>query len=292
MSPDKTTDTTDPGDAGPGTGLAAARRVPLYEQAAAMLEAEIRSGRLGADDRLLSERALAERLHTSRITIRRALAHLAEKDLVRPSTRSGWFTGRVSEGTDVLTSFSDLGRQRGFTVSARVLRCEARDATLGEAEELGLAPGSEVLDLARIRYFNDLAIATTSAVIPTYLAPGIQAQDFSAASLYDVLRGEFGVIPTRGECTIEAAACGPAEAAHLGLAPGGPVLIFAQTGYDTLGRAFELSRTVYRADRYLFRATVVAAGERGTVLEETAPRPPAGAGPGRPGPGRADVPGY
>jgi GntR family transcriptional regulator len=51
--------------------------MPAYEQAAATLEAEIRSGRLGAEERLLSERALAERLRVSRITIRRALARLA-----------------------------------------------------------------------------------------------------------------------------------------------------------------------------------------------------------------------
>ena len=38
-----------------GKGLTAARRVPMYEQAAAQLEAEIRSGALGADERLMSE---------------------------------------------------------------------------------------------------------------------------------------------------------------------------------------------------------------------------------------------
>jgi hypothetical protein len=49
-----------------GKGLTSARRVPMYERAAAQLEAEIRSGRLGADERLMSERALAERLQVSR----------------------------------------------------------------------------------------------------------------------------------------------------------------------------------------------------------------------------------
>ena len=39
------------------------------------------------------------------------------------------------------------------------------------------------------------------------------------------------------------------------------MLIYSQTGYDQRGRAFELARTVYRADRYLFRGTLVAEGE-------------------------------
>jgi len=124
-----------------GEALVSSRRMPAYEQAAATLEAEIRSGRLGAEERLLSERALAERLRVSRITIRRALARLAEKDLVRSSERSGWFTVPVSHGSTAMISFTDQGRLRGFAVTSRVLRCATREATLDEAEELGIAPG-------------------------------------------------------------------------------------------------------------------------------------------------------
>jgi GntR family transcriptional regulator len=242
------------------TDLTSARRVPMYEQAAATLEAEIRSGRLGADERLLSERALAQRLQVSRITIRRALARLAEKDLVRSSDRSGWFAGPVSEGSEALISFSDMGRQRGFKVTSRVLRCTAREATLAEAEQLGVAPGSQVCDLARIRCFDGLPIATTEAIVPEYLAPGLHEHDFGTLSLYDVLRGEYRVLPSRGGFAIRAAASEPADAEHLEIKLGDPVLIFTQTGYDQLGRAFELARTTYRADRYLFRGTLVSAG--------------------------------
>lgn len=243
----------------------------MYEQAAAALEAEIRSGRLGTDERLLSERALAQRLQVSRITIRRALAHLAEKDLVRSSTRSGWFAGPVSEGSDALVSFSDMGRQRGFAVTSRVLRCVSREATLAEAEELGIAPGSPVCDLARIRCFDGLPIAATEAIVPGYLAPGLEQHDFSTHSLYDTLRTEHGVLPARSRFAIQAAASEPPDAENLEISPGQPVLIFTQTGYDQRGRAFELARTAYRADRYLFRGTLLAAGERDTpVVQESA----------------------
>jgi GntR family transcriptional regulator len=243
----------------------------MYEQAAATLEAEIRSGRLGADERLLSERALAERLNVSRITIRRALARLAEKDLVRSSDRSGWFAGPVSEGSDALISFTDMGRQRGFEVTSRVLRCDMRESTLAEAEELGVAPGSPVCHLARVRCFDGLPIASTQAVVPEYLAPGLHQHDFTSRSLYDTLRAQYRVLPSRARFAIQAAACDPADADPLEVKRGAPVLIFTQTGYDQLDRAFELARTVYRADRYLFRGTLVAAGESEVpVVRETA----------------------
>jgi len=244
-----------------GDNLASSRRMPAYEQAAAELEAEIRSGRLGADVRLLSERALAERLRVSRITVRRALARLAEKDLVRSSDRSGWFTVPVSHGSTAMVSFTDQGRQRGFAVTSRVLRCGVREATLEEAEELGVAPGSQVCDLARIRRFDGLPIATTETLVPASLAPGLDAHDFSSASLYDVLRTEYQVFPSRGKFAIQAGASAPPVSDHLEISPGDPVLIYSQTGYDQLGRAFELAKTVYRADRYLFRGTLVTDGE-------------------------------
>jgi GntR family transcriptional regulator len=236
--------------------LGSPRRMPAYERAAAVLEAEIRSGRLGADERLLSERALAQRMQVSRITIRRALSRLADNDLVRSSERSGWFTVPVSQGTAAMLSFTDQGRQRGFAVTSRVLRCAVRESTLEEAERLGIAPGGEVCDLARIRYFDGLPIATTETIVPGYLAPGLIAHDFGTASLYDVLRNEYQVFPSRGEFTIRAEPSAPPVSDHLEITPGYPVLIFSQTTRDQLGRAAELAETTYRADRYLFRGTL------------------------------------
>src|ERR1700677_275193 len=248
-------------------GLTASRRVPAYEQAAATLEAELRSGKLGVDERLLSERSLAEHLGVSRITVRRALARLAEKDLVRSSERSGWFAGPVSQGSDVMISFTDQGKQRGLAVTSRVLRCSSREATLAEAEELGVAPGSQVCDLARVRCFDGLPIATTSTIVPSYLAPGLHERDFSSLSLYDVLRSEYRVLPSRGRFAIQAQAPDAATVEQLEIKHGDPVLIFSQTGYDQLGRAFELAKTVYRADRYVFRGTLVAEGGTPLVQE-------------------------
>jgi GntR family transcriptional regulator len=258
-------------------GLTAARELPAYEQAAAVLEAEIRSGELGTDKRLLSERALAQRLNVSRITIRRALARLAEKDLIRSAERSGWFTSPVSQGSDAMISFTEQGRERGLAVTSRVLHCLAREATLAEAEELGVAPGSQVCDLARIRCFDGLPIAVTEAIVPSYLAPGLYEHDFSTLSLYDMLRTSYRVLPTRGRFAIQAQTPDPVTAQHLEMPAGDPVLLFSQTGYDQLGRAFELARTIYRSDRYVFRGTLVAAAEHDApVVQESSgfPRRP------------------
>jgi DNA-binding GntR family transcriptional regulator len=78
------------------------------------------------------------------------------------------------------------------------------------------------------------------------------------------------VFPSRGKFVIQAGAAAPPVSDRLEISPGDPVLIYSQTGYERGGRAFEVAKTVYRADRYLFRGTLVTDSE-GTapVIRET-----------------------
>ncbi|MCI0634494.1 MAG: GntR family transcriptional regulator, partial [Actinobacteria bacterium] len=56
--------------------------VPLYRQVASAIEAEIASGELAADERLGGEAELAERYEVNRLTVRSALAELAQRGLI------------------------------------------------------------------------------------------------------------------------------------------------------------------------------------------------------------------
>jgi hypothetical protein len=52
----------------------------------------------------------------------------------------------------------------------------------------------------------------------------------------------------------------PGYAAHLGLEENGPVLEIQQVTFDAAGRIVQWSRSVYRGDRYKFRAVLEAGG--------------------------------
>jgi GntR family transcriptional regulator len=58
----------------------------------------------------------------------------------------------------VLTGFTDLAAQRGFTTSARVLTCVVRAPTLDEAEALKAPPGADVLELERVRLMDGVPL--------------------------------------------------------------------------------------------------------------------------------------
>jgi GntR family transcriptional regulator len=78
--------------------------------------------------------------------------------------------------------------------------------------------------------------------------------------LYGALATRYGCAPVRAECAIESRAVQPGYAAHLGLEENGPVLEIQQVTFDAAGRIVQWSRSVYRGDRYKFRAVLEAGG--------------------------------
>ena len=105
---------------------------------------------------------------------------------------------------------------------------------------------------------DGLPVAVDNCVLALYRCPSLRTADFSVASLYEVLRSDAGVSPTRAECTLESTSAGPSIAPLLDLRPDEPVLVSRQTTYDRNGVPVETSRIVYRGDRYRFRSTLTA----------------------------------
>ncbi len=153
-------------------------------------------------------------------------------------------------------SFSELGASRGLHPTSVVLTRELRQATIEQAELFHIAPGAAVFVLERLRKLDDVPVAVDEAVVPLRRAPELESVDFAAESLYAVL-DRNGCAPMRAAYTVEATAASPRDAELLGLPPGAPLLTATTIGSDAAGLAVELTRTVYRADRYRFQATLV-----------------------------------
>jgi GntR family transcriptional regulator len=229
---------------------------PRYLSAAKALEEELRNGALDAGDRLPAERELCRRLQVSRVTIRRALAELRSRGLIESAGSRGWFVAATSVGeTNVLVGFSDMARARGLHPSSRVLESVTRPSTLQEAERLSLAPGAPIFQLRRLRFLDTVAVGLEVTRIPVGAAPALVGTDFSQTSLYDELRAA-GVIPTRADYDVQAVAADSTQATLLGVAPGAPLLCTQAVTFDQSARPIELSRSLFRGDRYRFCTTL------------------------------------
>jgi GntR family transcriptional regulator len=232
-----------------------------YQRVQLALSDEIRRGGRPAGSRLPPERALAEHFGVSRVTLRRALEELTAAGVVSRSG-SGWAvaTGAVGEPPNELMSFSEMAASRGLEPGSRVLERRVREATIDEADGLGLAPGASLLELERLRTMDAVAILIDRTTIPLSVAPGIDDVELDGLSLYRVLEERFDVRPARARLTVEAIPADARRAALLGLRTGEPLLRCNQLTEDVAGRRIELCEMVYRYDRYRFRATLTRGG--------------------------------
>ncbi|MFF3016711.1 GntR family transcriptional regulator [Streptomyces sp. NPDC057939] len=234
---------------------------PLWARAADRIREEIARRGLSEGSKLPPERELCTRLDVSRVTLRRALAHLVELGLVTSSHGRGWFVAARSAPAPArdwpkdLESFTATARRKHMRPGSIVLRHDVVAASLDDAERLGVPAGTPLMRLERVRLLNDVRIALDRTLLVADLAPDLTGTDFTTASLFEELR-RWGVQPERAEATIEARTADEPLSGHLAIAPGAPVLVLDQTVYTRDQRPLLLSTVEYSGDRYRLRTTL------------------------------------
>jgi len=232
--------------------------LPLYLRLAERLSADLRAADGAGGARLPSERQLAERYGTSRVTIRAALGELRERGLLVSLPARGWALAAQAQapGPRVL-GFSDLAAQRGLRTRSRVLSSSVRPATSREAELLRTVAGADLFELRRLRYLNDLVIALEHNRLPLAVAPALATTDFGATSLYDVLRAaEPGQTPRHADYSVEARNAHAEERELLEISGPVPILAATQLTFNQDAVPIELTVQAYRGDRYTFHASI------------------------------------
>ncbi|HEX6074314.1 MAG TPA: GntR family transcriptional regulator [Micromonosporaceae bacterium] len=229
--------------------------VPLYFQVAQHLEHLIESGELPVGTRLDNEIALADQLGLSRPTMRRAIGHLVDRGLLvrRRGVGTQVVQPKVRRPLE-LTSLHDDLVKAGREPRTEVLSFRVRSATGPVAHALGVADGTEVYAVERLRYADDEPLALLHNYLPADRV-ALTPEELATRGLYEILR-RAGIIPKMASQTISARKARPAEARTLHETRGAPLLTMSRTAYDDHGRAIEYGDHVYRASRYSFELTL------------------------------------
>ncbi|WP_407522667.1 phosphonate metabolism transcriptional regulator PhnF [Methylobacterium oryzisoli] len=228
-----------------GEGLAA------WRQIADGLEGEIRAGQLAPGAQLPTEAALAARFGVNRHTVRRALAVLAERGLVRATQGRGTFVEapRLAYPIGPRTRFSEIVSRAGREAWGDLIAAAEGPAEAEVAADLGLPPGAAVLDLLTVHRADGTPISTARTCLPL---PRFAGFDRAYAALGSITRAyaEFGVADyTRLSTRIGARLASAEEAARLDLAPGRVLISLASVNVDADGIRIQATRGLFVADR-------------------------------------------
>lgn len=229
-----------------------ASRVPLYFQIAEALRRQIENGELEVGSLLGNEIQFAARLGVSRPTMREAIQMLAEQGLVARRRGIGTVVlpNPVKRRSAIPSLFEDL-KTRGRRPTTRVLSMEIAAAAAPDVlSSLGLESGTDTVALSRVRFADDAPLAVMNNWLPSDLIDPAEIE-LEQHGLYEVLRS-VGVIPHVVDETIAARHAGMRDGQLLDIPARDVVLTLAVVAYDAAGRAIDVGRHVFRADRYSF----------------------------------------
>ncbi len=229
---------------GPGT--------TVHGQIEDWLADAIATGRLAPGDRLPTEQDLAAWLGVSRMTLRHALAELAQRGLVtRTVGRSGGtFVAqpKVEQDLTVLAGFSEQLRRHGLVAGARVLAAAEIRASPAASAALEIAVGAPVYEVRRLRLAGGQPILIEHSLFPAQRCPGLIGYRLDG-SLYELLDEKYGQRPYRARESLEPVCAGVREAEALGVAEGAPLMLVERTAYSRSGLPLEFARDLFRGDR-------------------------------------------
>ncbi len=163
------------GDPRPQSRLARGDGIALWRQIERRLADEIEQGVFAAGARLPTEAELAKRFQVNRHTVRRALATLADRGMIRVEQGRGTFVREdvldyaLSKRTRFSANMQALNRRPG----GRLLRTLVLPADAAIAAELDLAEGAPVLLIETVGEVDGMPVSVGAHYFDAQRFPGL-----------------------------------------------------------------------------------------------------------------------
>jgi GntR family transcriptional regulator, phosphonate transport system regulatory protein len=228
--------------------------VALWRQVADGIERGIADGTFAPGERLPGETEIAETYRVNRHTVRRALATLAERGLVRAERGSGTYVEarRLAYPLRSRTRFSEIVGAGGHEPRGQLIDASEEAATRELARELGLKTGALLIRIESVRSADRTPLCVSTTWLSAERFPGA-GEVFASVRSMTKLLAHYGVRDYRRASTkITAAIADATDAARLDLALGRPVLVVDSTDVDTDDRPLVTKRSRFAAERIEF----------------------------------------
>src|SRR5262249_55168066 len=155
----------------------------------------------------------------NRHTVRRALATLAERGLIRAERGSGTYVEarRIAYPIGARTRFSEIIGTTGRAASGRLIASAVEAADRDIAKRLGVEPGASLIPIDALRQADRVPLCIGTSWLPAERFPDA-ARVYAAARSMTRTLAHFGVRDYRRATTrVTAALADAADAMRLGL---------------------------------------------------------------------------
>jgi GntR family transcriptional regulator, phosphonate transport system regulatory protein len=225
--------------------------ITLWRRIADELEQDIVGGDYASGERLPGEIDMARRFGVNRHTVRRALAELSDRGLVRAERGSGTYVdaGRLSYPIGARTRFSEIIGRAGHAPEGRLIAHRRELAASDVAARLGVAVEAPVICLEILRSADRVPLALSTTHVLEALMPDAARVFVRVRSMTKML-AHFGIADyQRWKTNITAVLADSVQAERLGIAPGRPLLVVEKIDVGPDGRPVATSMTRFPADR-------------------------------------------
>lgn len=234
--------------------------VPNYYRLESQLRESMRSGALKPGDPIPPESQLCHLFSVSRTTVRQALASLVFEGLITRHRGRGSFVAEPRlEHSKPFLSFEEEMRVQGAITAIKLLDMRTEPAEGKVAENLGLAEGTTVVVLERLRFVNGQVVGYEIRYLPKQIGEALTTDEIHNQPLVPALRRILGKPRTRLNLKVTASTARRKEARVLETKVGASVLVREHIWYFEPEGPMQYGKSVFRGDRYQMSVDFTAA---------------------------------
>lgn len=230
--------------------------LPLYYQLKENILEQIINDEFKKDDKLPSERELAEYHDISRMTVKKAVDILVDSGYLYKKQGSGTYiaSGREKYTISPLASFTKEMLKKGLDFRSKVIKFEKiYDEKV--SEKFNLNPKTEFYHLQRLRLIEDQPFLLENTYLPEYILPNLSIEELENDSLYKILKEKYNINLQKAEAEIEAVVISEEIADKMKLKDGMLGIYYEQFSKNAEGEIIEYTSAYYRNDNYRFKFT-------------------------------------
>ena len=231
---------------------------PKYQKLVKQMKAYIQEN-MKTNQKILSEREIAQRLSISRYTVRKALDELEKKGYIYKVHGKGTFVSEKSVPTALneIYSFTEQMEQLGKKPKMELLEFKVFTPNQELASKLHVATQDKVIKLKYLRTADDVPMMIEETYLPYSKFPTLTVDALSKNSLYSIMKTEFNQSIHVVSESMRASLISSNEAKLLKIEDGSPCLNVRRTSFNKLNEPIEFTSCIARGDQFVYNCKYI-----------------------------------